>query len=140
MTANASVEQAGALASLVGKVAIVTGATKGIGFGCSLSLSRAGAFFWVRGGRLPGAADVVKQIEAAGGHAAAATLDVIVESEWVQLIDQIQTQSRRLDIVVNNAGDLFNSAIEQLPLEQVWRLAHLNIEGAFLGMTHAWPL
>ena len=67
-------------------------------------------------------------------------LDVTVEEDWVQAMEVVRQQFGRLDVLVNNAGNSMHIPIEEMTLDTVWYLAHLNIEGAFLGQTYAWPL
>lgn len=139
---NATVEQAARVASLAGKIVLVTGATSTFGIGrvSALAMAMAGAYVYVTGRKSDSGAETVAEIEAAGGKASFLKLDVTVESDWIEAMAAVREQSGRLDILVNNAGNAFYVPIEEMPLESVWYLAHLNIEGAFLGHTYAWPL
>ena len=63
-----------------------------------------------------------------------------VEAEWAEAMAAVGERFGRLDILVNNAGNLVIEPIEEMSIETVWYLIHLNLEGGFLGMTYALPL
>jgi 3-oxoacyl-[acyl-carrier protein] reductase len=91
--------------SLQGKVAIVTGASRGIGRAIALRLAKDGAAVVVNyPGSEPQAREVVAAIEKAGGRAVAVRADVSKVSDVVRLFDATFEQFGRLDILVNNAG------------------------------------
>jgi 3-oxoacyl-[acyl-carrier protein] reductase len=91
--------------NLKGKVAVVTGASKGIGAGIALTLSKAGAAVIANyQSDEAGAKKVVEQIEAAGGRAIAVQADVSNASDVVVLFETAVRAFERIDIVVNNAG------------------------------------
>ena len=139
---NATVEQAAGVASLEGKVALVTGATSSFGIGrvSAHSMAMAGAYVFVTGRNPDTGAETVAEIEASGGKASYLKLDVTLEEEWAAAMEAVREQFGRLDILVNNAGNLAIGPIEEMPLDSVWYMVHLNIEGAFLGTSYAWPL
>ena len=139
---NATVEQAASVASLADKIALVTGATSTFGIGrvSARAMAMAGAYVYVTGRDPVQGAETVAEIEAVGGKTSFLKLDVTVEEDWAQSMAAVREQFGRLDILVNNAGNSISGLIEELPLDTVWYLAHLNIEGAFLGTTYAWPL
>lgn len=158
VTLNATPDQAGAVASLAGKVALITGAESGIGQGCAVAMARAGAKVVVTGrserggsvsqreaGTLKGRAaepgsETLRQIADAGGVGEYMKLDVTRDEDWRQVIGQIEKSHGRLDILVNNAGATGGGALSDTDLAIVMRMLRLNTEGAFLGMTFAWPL
>ena len=139
---NATIEQAASVASLAGKIALVTGATSTFGIGrvSTRAMAMAGAYVYVTGRDPVRGAETVAEIEAVGGKTSFLKLDVTVEEDWAQAMAAVREQFGHLDILVNNAGNNGGGLIEELPLDTVWYLAHLNIEGAFLGTTYAWPL
>ena len=139
---NATLEQAGNVASLAGKIALVSGATSTFGIGriSARALALAGAYVYVTGRDPVQGAETVAEIEVEGGKTSFLRVDVTVEEDWAQAMAAVREQFGRLDILVNNAGNAISGRIEELPLDTVWYLAHLNIEGAFLGTTYAWPL
>ncbi len=155
---NASTDQAGRLASLKGKVALITGGESGIGQVCALAMAKAGVSVIVTGrseqggsisaraaGLLKGRAleqgsETVRMIRDAGGTAEYAKLDVTVDNDWAAVMPLIEKQFGHLDILVNNAGNTTGGALEDTDLDTVMYMLRLNIEGAFLGTTRAWPL
>ncbi len=139
---NATVEQAGSVASLDGKIVLVTGATSTFGIGriSARAMAMAGAYVYVTGRDPIKGAETVAEIEVEGGKASFLKLDVTIEAEWAQAMESVRQQFGRLDILVNNAGNAFYVPIEEMPLDDLWYMIRLNIEGAFLGTTYAWPL
>ena len=118
------------MARLTGKVAVVTGASKGIGAGIAQELAKDGASVIVNyASSASGAEEVVAKIKNAGGKAKAVHADVSKPVEAKQLIDAAVTEFGRLDILVNNAG-----VYEFLPLGQITethfdRMFDLNVRG-----------
>jgi 3-oxoacyl-[acyl-carrier protein] reductase len=118
------------MAKLAGKVAVVTGASKGIGAAIAQELAKDGAAVIVNyASSAPGAEAVVGKIAAAGGKAKAVRADVSKPAEAKQLIDSAVSEFGRVDILVNNAG-----VYEFLPLEQITeqhfdRMFNLNVRG-----------
>jgi 3-oxoacyl-[acyl-carrier protein] reductase len=90
--------------SLEGRVALVTGASQGIGKGCAIALAKAGAAVAVVARNEQKLAETVAEVTAAGGKAAAFKLDVSNEEEIKATVKAIVAQFGRLDILVNNAG------------------------------------
>src|SRR5947207_14949995 len=90
--------------SLNGRVALVTGASQGIGRACALALARQGAKVAVAARNQDKLAEVVKEISAAGGEAAAFKLDVANDDEVKTVIKAVIEKFGKVDILVNNAG------------------------------------
>ena len=112
------------MASLSGKVAIVTGASRGIGRAIATRLAREGAKT-VLCARSAGALEsAVKEIESDGGAAAAMTLDLCLPESPTQLADFAARHFGSIDIVVNNAGATKRDAFLKLT-DDDW-LAVLN--------------
>jgi NAD(P)-dependent dehydrogenase (short-subunit alcohol dehydrogenase family) len=125
---------------LSGKVALVTGAAKGIGEGISRAFVNEGAFVFLTD--IDDAAGEAL-VAALGPQATYLNLDVADPSCWQDAIGRVQQQYGRLDILVNNAGitgfgfgpgphDPENVSLEE------WRLVHrINLDGTFLGCKYA---
>jgi NAD(P)-dependent dehydrogenase (short-subunit alcohol dehydrogenase family) len=132
--------------NLAGKVAIVTGAGRGIGRAHALALAEAGAKVVVNdlGGALSGegadkapAQQVVEEIEAAGGQAAANAENVADFEGAERLVRQAIDDFGRLDILVNNAGILRDRMIVNMT-EQEWdAVIAVHLKGHFAPTRHA---
>jgi 3-oxoacyl-[acyl-carrier protein] reductase len=90
--------------SLQGHVALVTGASQGIGRACALTLAKAGATVALAARNEEKLKEAVAQIEAEGGKAAAFRLDVASEDAIKSTVKEISAQLGKIDILVNNAG------------------------------------
>jgi 3-oxoacyl-[acyl-carrier protein] reductase len=90
--------------SLQGHVALVTGASQGIGRACALALAKAGATVALAARNEEKLKAVVAEIEAVGGKAAAFKLDVSSEEAIKATVKEIAAQLGKVDILVNNAG------------------------------------
>lgn len=118
---------------LEGQVAIVTGASSGIGRATAVTLARAGASVVVNfiGAREP-ADEVVSMIEADWGHAIAVEADVADEEQVKALFSQTTEQFGSVHILVNNAGIERNSAFTEMSKEDWDAVIDVNLTGQFL--------
>jgi 3-oxoacyl-[acyl-carrier protein] reductase len=122
------------MSKLAGKVAIVTGASKGIGAGIAKSLAAAGASVVVNyAASKPGADAVVAAITKAGGKAIAVRGDVSKAAEAQGIIDAAIKQYGRLDILVNNSGVYEFAPIEDVTEAQFHRMFNINVLGVLLA-------
>ena len=114
-------------------VAIVTGGSRGIGAATSLLLAKAGYFVVVNFVSNAAAAKaVVKQIEQAGGKAAAIKGDVASEKDILALF-KAADQFGQLDVLVNNAGVIdVKARVDEMSAERLARMFAINITGSFL--------
>jgi citronellol/citronellal dehydrogenase len=133
-------------APLHGRVAIVTGSSRGIGRVFALRLAAAGARVVVTGKseesteKLPGSIhSVVDEIEQAGGSAIAVRLDVRKDDEVKAMVDTTVERFGRIDILVNNAGALWWQPILETPPKRYDLMWEVNVRGAFLCAYHALP-
>ena len=131
---------------LTGKVAIVTGAGRGIGRGHALELSQAGAKLVVNdlGGSLAGegndlspAQQVVGEIEAAGGEAIANGANVADFTQAGELVQAAIDAFGRLDILVNNAGILRDRMLINMTEEEWDSVIAVHLKGHFAPTRHA---
>src|SRR5947209_4220356 len=121
------------MSKLTGKVAVVTGASKGIGAAIAKSLAAEGASVVVNYASSKAGADtVVAAITAAGGKAVAVGGDVSKAAEAQGLVDAAVKQFGRLDILVNNSGVYEFAPIGQLTEEKFHRMFNINVLGLLL--------
>ena len=121
------------MSELQGRVALVTGASRGIGAATARALAAAGARVIVTD--LADASGVAAEI---GGLAR--RQDVTSEAEWIETMAFAKAEAGGLDILVNNAGIFFLKPLTETTLEEWRRLHAVNVEGVFLGCKHAIPL
>ena len=125
---------------LKGKVAIVTGASKGIGAGIARQLAADGAKVVVNYATSKrGADEVVADIVAAGGHAVAVGADVTSKTEVEALVRAAIEHFGRLDIVVNNSGIYQFAAIEETTEDLYRQQFDINVLGPLLVAGAAAP-
>ena len=124
------------MASLSEKVAIITGASSGIGEATALALAAQGAQVVIvarRGDRLE---KVAQQISETGGKALQIIADVTDEAQVRQMVDKAQAELGRVDILVNNAGVMLLGPIDGADTEDWRRMVNLNVLGLMYA-THA---
>lgn len=130
---------------LEGKVALITGAARGVeppmGFGGATArlFAREGACVVVTDIDREGSEATVAAIKRAGGLAIAASLDVTNEAEWMSVIGLAVREFGGLDILVNSAGTTHVHAVDELPLEVFNRQLDVHAKAVFLGTKHAIP-
>ena len=123
---------------LKGKVALVTGASRGIGRAIAERLARAGATVVINYSSNAGEAQkAVTAIKAAGGVASAIRADVSRVPEIVRLFDEVIVQCGKLDILVNNAGMLFTKPVGATSEADFDRIFALNVKGVFFACQQA---
>ncbi|OOG38086.1 glucose 1-dehydrogenase [Rhodanobacter sp. C05] len=121
------------MSKLTGKVAIVTGASKGIGAAIAKSLAAAGAAVVVNyASSKTGADTVVTEIKAAGGKAVAVRGDVSKAADAQAIVDAAIEHFGRLDILVNNSGVYGFSPLESITEEDFHRHFNVNVLGLLL--------
>ena len=123
---------------LKGKVAIVTGSSRGIGAEIAYTLAAAGAKVVINyNGSKESAEEVAKNISDKGGSAVIIQADVSKASEAVQLFDQALDHFGQVDILINNAGIMMNSLIKDVSDEDFTKMFDVNVKGVFNMMKQA---
>jgi 3-oxoacyl-[acyl-carrier protein] reductase len=123
---------------LDGKIAVVTGASKGIGAGIAKALGAHGATVIVNYSSSQNEADaVVAQITAHGGRALAVQADMSLAADVVRLFDTVKRKFGSLDILVNNAGVAVFQMIDDLTEEAFHKQFNLNVLGYLLAAREA---
>ena len=121
------------LQKLKDKVALVTGASRGIGKATAIALATEGAKVVVNYGRNSEAADaVVAEITEAGGEAMAIGADVSQAEAVDEMVNTIKDKWGRIDVLVNNAGITRDTLMLRMKLEDWQAVINLNLTGVFL--------
>ena len=113
--------------TLAGKIALVTGASSGIGAAAAVALGAAGATVAVVARRADRLDDLVSQIKSAGGNALALPGDVTDEKVAQGVVTQTLSRFGRLDILVNSAGIIDAGGVENAVTEQYRRVLDINL-------------
>jgi NAD(P)-dependent dehydrogenase (short-subunit alcohol dehydrogenase family) len=121
-------------------VVAVTGASAGIGRECALAFAREGARVVVGARRRERLDELVAQIEAAGGQAVAAVLDVGEEEDVRRFVGTAAARFGRLDVLVNNAGYGVHGRVEETPAAAFERIMRVNYLGTVHGCRAALPV
>ena len=121
---------------LDGTVALVTGASSGIGEATAIDLAQHGASVVVAARRKDRLDELVTAIEASGGRALAIECDVTDQEEAAALIARTVEELGRLDTLVNNAGVMLLGPVVDAPIEEWNRMVALNV-GGLLACAHA---
>jgi 3-oxoacyl-[acyl-carrier protein] reductase len=115
------------------RVAIVTGASGGIGHAVAARLAQAGMAVAVHySGNRGRAQAVADEIKAAGGRAMVVGADVADEAEVAVLFDQVEAEFGAVDVVVNTAGIMLLSSLTELNLDDFDRMHRTNVRGTFV--------
>ncbi|OLO06135.1 SDR family NAD(P)-dependent oxidoreductase [Salinicola socius] len=123
---------------LEGKIAVVTGGSKGIGAGIAKALGAAGATVVVNyASNADDANTVVKQIQEQGGNAFPIQADMSQAIDVVRLFESVRMEYGTLDVLVNNAGVAVFQMIEDLTEEAFHKQFDLNVLGYLLAIREA---
>lgn len=118
---------------LSGQVALITGASRGIGRATALALAEQGAKVVVNYASSQSAAEaVVAEITEAGGEAIALAGDVSKPDQVENLVNQVMEKWGRIDVLVNNAGITRDTLLLRMKLEEWQEVIDLNLTGIFL--------
>ena len=121
------------MADLTGRIALVTGASRGIGRAIAVSLANSGCDVAINyRERANDAAEVARAVEAAGRRALAVQADVARPDDVRRLVESVADGLGPVDILVNNAGVSRPMAIEQLTVEDFDAAIAANLRSAFL--------
>lgn len=124
---------------LAGKVALVTGASSGIGEATAFALAKAGASVAVAARRADRLAGLVSRIEAAGGKALALTGDMAKQDDAIGVVDETVRRLGRIDILINSAGIMESGGIEGADLDLYRKVIDINLLGTVYTSRAAIP-
>lgn len=133
--ANTPATVPSSLFNLQGRVALVTGASRGLGHAMACALAAHGATVWLNGRDAVSLAGAVAGAQAAGqangGRAHALPFDVVDETAASQAVAQVRAQSGRLDILINNVGQRRRQPLTELPAQALRELLEANLVSAW---------
>ncbi len=123
-----------------GKTVLITGSSRGIGRATAIAFAREGANIVVNYVKNKSAAEeVVAEIKGLGASAIAIQADVADESDVRRMIDETVKQFGGIDVLINNAGIVFDIPILEKTVEQWERTLRVNLIGTFLCIKYAVP-
>ncbi len=122
----------GLAADLSGQIAMVTGASQGLGKACAIRLGESGATVLCVARNLEKLSATVAEIEAAGGKAVAHQCDVGSRESVVALFQEVEKTYGKLDIIVNNAGITRDTLLPRMTDEQWDDVIQTNLTSCFL--------
>jgi NAD(P)-dependent dehydrogenase (short-subunit alcohol dehydrogenase family) len=117
---------------LTGKVAVITGASKGLGRAMALALGEAGAQVALVSRNLDPLGDTAKAVRSAGGIAEVFRADVASEQQVAQLQKEVIQRFGKIQILINNAGINIRKQVTEFTLDEWNQVMDTNLTGAFL--------
>lgn len=123
-----------------GKVVAITGASSGIGEAAARVLAAAGAHVVIGARRTERLERLAGEIAGQGGSVRARRLDVTDRAQVQAFADHARAEFGRLDVIVNNAGVMPLSALEELKVDEWDRMVDVNIKGVLYGIAAALPI
>ena len=117
---------------LSGKTALVTGASRGIGKSIAMALAERGAFVCLTARDVKKLDSLVKEIEKKGGKAFYISTDVTKESDIEALFEKVASKTKKIDILINNAGSDIVKDLVDLESKDYDRVFDLNVKSMFL--------
>ena len=123
-----------------GAVAVITGASSGIGLACAQTFARAGLAVVLAARRADRLEQAVNGIRASGGRAEAVTADVTSDPDMDHAVQRALQVFGRLDVMVCNAGFGYYGTVEDTPPDVMRRMMDVNFFGTYLGARAALPI
>ncbi|MBW4430792.1 MAG: SDR family oxidoreductase [Pelatocladus maniniholoensis HA4357-MV3] len=128
------------MSNVNGKIIVITGASSGIGEATARMLANQGARVVLGSRRTDRLEAIVNDIRTTGGTAEYQAVDVTQRSHLEALIQFAQSKFGRVDVLINNAGIMPLSALEQLKVEEWEQMIDVNIKGVLYGIAAALPI
>ena len=139
-TVRAGAPQAQAIPDLRGRVALVTGAARGLGAALCRSLGEAGATVIGMDVRQELLTLLQTEVRQAGANMHILKADVADDNEVAAALDAIVGEHSRLDVVINNAGIDLTVSVEEMPLAEWQRIMNVNLTAPFILSKRALPI
>ena len=124
---------------LTGKVAVVTGASSGLGKSCAMAYAKAGAQVVLLARRQEKLNQAVQEITAAGGKACSYVCDIMDEVRIKEVIETVINTFQHIDILLNNAGIATRGGVDTLTQQDWDQTMDSNVKGAFLMSKYVIP-
>ncbi|SEW49629.1 SDR family oxidoreductase [Chitinophaga arvensicola] len=125
--------------NISGKVIVITGASSGIGLATAKILSAQGAIVSLGARRIERLTPLVEEINSRGGKALARRTDVSVREDVLALVADTVAAFGKVDVMVNNAGVMPLSLIEDLKFEEWNQMIDVNVKGVLYGIAAVLP-
>jgi len=125
--------------NIQGKVIVITGASSGLGEATARRLSAEGATVVLGARRSDRLQSLTQEFEAKGAKSLAVTVDVTDRAQVQKLVDSAVETFGRIDVLINNAGVMPLSPMENLKVEEWDRMIDVNIKGVLYGIAAALP-
>ncbi len=122
------------------RVALVTGASQGLGLAIASRFSREGAVVFLGDIKEEQGRAAAGELTLEGGRAWFVRLDVADEESWRAALTALIEKAGKLDVLVNNAGINIRRPIEEMSVADLDTMLAVNVRGPFLGIKHALPL
>jgi NADP-dependent 3-hydroxy acid dehydrogenase YdfG len=125
--------------NIAGKVVVITGASSGLGEAAARLLAKQGAAVALGARRVDRLQALVAELTAAGGKALAVATDVTSREQVQRLVDEAVRAFGRVDVMLNNAGLMPQSLLENLKVDEWDRMVDVNIKGVLYGIAAVLP-
>jgi len=125
--------------NIVGKVIVITGASSGIGEAAARHLANEGAMVVLGARREERIKAIAHEITVNGGSALAKATDVINRDQVKALVDMAVNTFGHVDVIINNAGVMLLSPLEQLKVDEWDKMIDVNIKGVLYGIAAVLP-
>lgn len=125
--------------NISGKVIVITGSSSGIGWATAKKLSEQGAIVSLGARRIDRLQSLVEEINSKGGRAYARTTDVTKREDLENLVADTVREFGKVDVIVNNAGVMPLSLIENLKYDEWDQMIDVNIKGVLNGIAAVLP-
>ncbi|EQB37999.1 gluconate 2-dehydrogenase [Virgibacillus sp. CM-4] len=117
---------------LEGKVALITGGGRGLGKQIAEALADAGCAITVCSRKLEACKETAQHLQRKGIHSQAYACDVTNQVEVQQVVQLIEEDFGKIDILVNNSGTTWGASVEEMPLEAWEKVMKVNVTGTFM--------